>query len=195
MNFLFPVQEKIEENISEYLNSIGSILHEYRIALEYYINNDYKRFSSQIEKINTLKEQTCGLKNNVIKTMYERSLVPDSREDIYALLDLLDEIPVNMVKYITEIHLEKPEIPRSLHPEIINFYKQVQLSVQTLLSTTQTLFTDLNAVFGLVNNVVIQESRANDTEFDILRHIFGLNIELGQKNSTENPGEKYFIYC
>ncbi|MGK5091761.1 DUF47 family protein [Deltaproteobacteria bacterium TL4] len=181
MGFLFKVQEEMEGQMAHYFDSIGDIVQKYRMAVGLYFNNDPEGFEKIAYEIIALKKRMAKVREKLILTMYEKSLVPDSREDITQLLGVLDEIPKRVVKQINVILREAIVFPQEIHGEMRNLFKQLQIEIETVMAACHAFFKDLNSVQALSNDVMNQEAAADVLEFEALKKVFSMDLDLGHK--------------
>jgi len=180
VNIFFKKQHKIQEEINRYLLRLEDIMFAYREAFKAYLAGEAS-FKKRVARINSLENELDIHRRSIQLSMYEHSLMPDSREDILHLLDALDALPNILEHSIFDIRTEKPEIPSTLHAQFNLLIEKVQLVVKSLVKATWALFTDLRFVRQAAFETGRQESEADHLEFELLENIFSLDLRLSHK--------------
>jgi uncharacterized protein len=115
--------------------------------------------------------------------LHAYNIAPDSRADIFELLDGLDDIVDSAKKIIFQICVEKPLIPDSMKEDYVAITEASLGAVDILLQGVRAFFEDINTLEGYVDNVYLYEKKADNLEEKIKRNIFhgGEVDELARK--------------
>lgn len=179
--FLLKLQKNVEKQIETYLELMAEIMFIYKEAANSHLKGDKDAFNKHCEEFFEARKKMDETRQSIIMTILEKSLMPDSREDILELLGLVNKI-LEISKNGIRIFLhEDPEIPENIHSQLNNFFKEVCVIVETLKASVHCLFTDMYAVHGLVDDIINEESHADDTEFQILNMVFSSDLALANK--------------
>lgn len=178
---LFKTQYAMESQIMEFLGLLGKSMLSYREALDAYLKEDNSVFETKVRSLVQTEKNMDNLRVDVVSTMYDRSLIPDSREDILELLELLDKIPGAADDGIEMIKLQQPNIPQMLHADLLNFVKHIQVEIESIAIATTLLFKDLYAVRKMTDDVIEAEAEADKLEFALLRKVFQADLPLAHK--------------
>ena len=179
-NLFFKKQHQIQDNINKYLSRLEDIMFEYHEAFNSYLREEAS-FLDRVEKIKKIEHELDALRREIQLSMYEQSLMPDSREDILHLLDALDALPNVLEHSIIDVKIENPEIPAELHHHFNLLIEKTSLVVKALVKATLALFSDLRSVRQAAFETGRQESEADHMEFDLLEMVFELDLRLSHK--------------
>ena len=100
--------------IDEFFDNIDLGLLVFREALKAYLDNDLEAFERHLKKVDGLENSADRLQREIENEMITHSVLPQQREEVVKLIDVLDEIIDSVKSSLTEIDIERPEIPSSL---------------------------------------------------------------------------------
>jgi len=107
----------LESLIYNYLENMGKIQKHFakamNICLKEGVSDDFCFLMDQTHKF---ESRADDLRDETNELMYSRALIPESREDIMALLERVDEIPRSFEKILNMIRT-----PKTLFPRISDF--------------------------------------------------------------------------
>lgn len=118
---------QIETLINEYIDTICCCLDSYLAAIDVYfaegLNEEFERLENKTHRYESLGDDKRVQTEYMI---FEKSLIPESREDIMWLLEALDVLANNIETILRIIHSENISIP-SEHEEL--FQRLININV------------------------------------------------------------------
>ena len=124
------------------------------------------------EELGKMEKELDDLCYQIQMSLLRESLMPDSRDDLLWFLTKLDKVPSSFKHSISEIFIEKPEIPEDFHLHIKNLLEHTHEALRALANCTDALFSDLRAVRQHVEEVGRQESMVDKIEHKLLKYVF-----------------------
>ncbi len=158
------------------------------MAMEDYLNNRIEQFETRLAQIRENEHRADDLRVSIERFLYERTLIPENRGDVLAILENTDEVIDNIKDSLVQFSIEMPKIPESLNDLWINNYASSN-AVEQLSFAVRSFFRDLAAVNNYIHKVYFFEREADHIGERLRREIFNLDIELSQKSQLR------FLLC
>lgn len=114
--------------------------------------------------------------------LYERTLIPENRGDVLAILENTDEVIDHIKDSLVQFSIEMPQIPEVLNDLWIQTTKASTNAVEQLSFAVRSFFRDLAAVNNYIHKVYFFEREADHIGERLRREIFNLDIELSHKS-------------
>jgi uncharacterized protein len=144
---------------------------------------EYEDAEIRYREIAIIERDADNHLKNIQYKLFAYNIAPDSRADIFELLDGLDDIVDSAKKIIFQICVERPLIPDSMKEDYVAITEASIGAVDILLQGVRAFFEDINTLEGYVDNVYLYEKKADNLEEKIKRNIFhsGEVDELARK--------------
>jgi len=105
--------------IDEFIDNIDIGLLVFKEAMKSYLEKDYETFERHFEKLDTLENCADRLQREIENEMIIHSILPQNRDEVVMLIDMLDEIIDSIQNLLRDIDIERPIIPDEINS---NFY-------------------------------------------------------------------------
>jgi predicted phosphate transport protein (TIGR00153 family) len=129
LSFLFKKERQLEELIYSYLENLGMIQEHFvkaiNICLKEGVSDD---FCFLMEQAHKFESRADDIRDEVNELMYSRALIPESREDVMALLERVDEIPRSFEQILNMIRTQKVTFPEFL---ILDVQELIRVSIES----------------------------------------------------------------
>ena len=182
LSFFFKKQYAIEDKIQSLLRYIEDMVQLYQVAYESYLDGNYEDLNKCNEDLGKIEKKLDELGRQIQMSLLHESLMPNSRDDLLWLLTKLDKVPSRFKHSLSDIAIEKPEIPEDFLLPLKNMLLHTNTAVKALASATDALFSDLRSVRQFVEEVGRQESMVDKIEYKLLQSVFeNEKIELAKK--------------
>ncbi|MBU2510838.1 DUF47 family protein [bacterium] len=171
MNIFGKSKELIGE-IDVYLNTVhdsGLVFYE---AIKEYMRGESDLFEKRVIQIKKIENEADRLRRDIKHKLYAHLLIPDSRGDVLALLETLDDVVDVSFKILQSISIETPEIPESLKDDFNKMAEYSVKAVESLVSACNAYFTDISSVNDHINRVFFYEHEVDEVEERIKRSVF-----------------------
>ncbi len=175
-------QRQIEADLDEYLANLDAIALDMREAIRAYLAKEEGEFLSAFERINKIENRLDTLRRAIEEHIYGHRLLPDTRDDILALLEGLDKIPNRMQAITREMLLQRLRIPPNLHQSVTDLTDRGTRIVQVLTQTSRAFLNKPHLVRQSVQQLSQLEHEGDLVEHQALKLIFGDgSLELAEK--------------
>ncbi|MDA4130876.1 MAG: DUF47 family protein [Thaumarchaeota archaeon] len=159
--------------------SIASATHLLNL-IQFLKKYDYDLVNKEYEAIDDLESQTDREHRTLVREICSGSFFGGIREDLLALLELIDNI-ADSSKGAGQVFHER-QIPQQVVDYL--FREDVEAFISTCIATTQLLKENIKAleknkeaVLGLAEKVEESEERADELRIRIIRHLFKNEID------------------
>lgn len=169
--------------IDEFLDNIELGLLVFRESINSYIDKDMEAFSRHLQKVDTLEGNADRLQRMIENEMITHSILPQHREEVARLLDVLDEIIDTVKSSLNEFIIEMPEIPAALNKDIINLTEASVEAAEELIPAARAYFTTPYTVREKLLKVYYFESETDKIALNTKKRIFQemKDIDLAHK--------------
>jgi len=140
-----------------------------------------EEISDVASKVRHLETEADSIRRDAETLMYSGAFLAQSRGDMLGLIETIDKVS-NKAEFVSDlIYLQNLKIPSEL---IGDYKKEFEISVKTyeaLHEACKNLFEDIEKTKELVLEVEKFENQGDHVERELVRKIFGMNIELALK--------------
>ncbi|MDI3503899.1 MAG: uncharacterized protein PWP64_835 [Candidatus Cloacimonadota bacterium] len=182
MALLLKTTRFVESQIDTFLDMVSDSATTFQLAIEDYLGERYEQFEERLTKIRELEHRADDLRVSIERFLYERTLIPENRGDVLAILENTDEVIDNIKDSLLQFSIEMPDIPSELDDLWVQTSKASVAAVEQLVFAVRSFFRDLAAVNNYIHKVYFFEREADQIGEKLRRKIFGMNIELSQKS-------------
>ncbi len=170
--------------IDEFFDDIELGLLVFREALKAYLNKDFESFERHLKKVDTLENSADRLQREIENEMITHSVLPQHREEVVKLIDVLDEIIDSVKSSLNELDIERPEIPVSLNKSLISLSETSANTAEELVPAARAYFRAPYTVREKLLRVYYFESETDNLAISIKKTIFRemTGLDLAHKN-------------
>ncbi|MHB2154882.1 DUF47 domain-containing protein [Calditrichota bacterium GD2] len=189
MAILFKKTKLLEGQIEEYLDCViqGALL--FRQGVKYYLQNRMDDFEARLDDLDKLESRGDQLRRQIETSLYEHTLIPESRGDVLGLLESTDAVLNTMNETLMQFSVEIPEIIPELHQMYIELAEIATAAVEAMVLAIRSYFRDLTAVRDHINKVQFYENESDKIARKIKRIVFRKDLRLSHKIHM-----RYFAY-
>ncbi len=170
--------------IDEFLDNIDLGLLVFRESLKVYLDNDLDAFEHHLQKVEILENSADRLQREIENEMITHSILPQHREEVVKLIDVLDEIIDSVKSSLNEIDIERPEIPASLKKNLISLVNTSACTGEELVPAARAYFRAPYTVREKLLKVYYFESETDKLAISTKKIIFRQmnELDLARKN-------------
>ena len=103
--------------IDEFIDNIDIGLLVFKEAMKSYLKNDIDTFEHHFKKVDALENSADRLQREIENEMIIHSILPQNRDEVVKLIDMLDEIIDSIQNLLRDIDIERPAIPDELNED------------------------------------------------------------------------------
>lgn len=178
LKFFFKKELQLEKLIYNYLENLGMIQKHFvkamNICLKEGVSDDFCFLMDQTHKF---ESRADDLRDETNELMYSRALIPESREDIMALLERVDEIPRSFEQILNMIRKQKIAFPEFLVLDIRELIRVSMESCDLMAKQIDVMIKKKVGVRSLMSTIDQNESHCDHIERRIITKLFESELE------------------
>ncbi len=182
MALLLKTTRFVESQIDNFLDMVSDSATTFQLAIADYLAGRVDQFEERLIQIRELEHRADDLRVSIERFLYERTLIPENRGDVLAILENTDEVIDNIKDSLVQFSIEMPDIPEDLNDLWMQTTKASVAAVEQLVFAVRSFFRDLAAVNNYIHKVYFFEREADQIGEKLRRKIFGMDIELSRKS-------------
>ena len=153
-------------------------------TIQTYLKGEMREAKDMAKQVDTIESQADLVRHEIRDKLYAGAYLPRLREDIYRLVESVDEV-ANKAEHCCDFFLnQRPEIPENLK---IMFLASVQESLGIILPLKHSIMCFLKGECPIevsrqhAKEVGLQESDVDTIEWNLTREIFTSPLEYSHK--------------
>lgn len=182
MALLLKTTRFVESQIDTFLDVVSDSALLFQLGIEDYLMKRYEQFEERLTLIRENEKKADDLRVGIERYLYERTLIPENRGDVLAILENTDEVVDNIKDSLMQFSIEMPQIPDDLNDLWLQTTRASVAAVEQLVYAVRSFFRDIAAVNNYIHKVYFFEREADHIGEKLRRQIFSLDIELSQKS-------------
>jgi len=158
--------------IDEFIDQIEIGLIVFREGMKAYLEKDDEGFMRHLQKVDALENHADRLQREIENEMITNSVLPQHRDEVFKLIDSLDEIIDSIKRTLNEIELEQPDIPGSLNKDFLSLTETSAICAEELIPAARAFFRAPYTVREKLLKVYYYESETDKISMNTKRKIF-----------------------
>lgn len=158
--------------IDEFIDQIEIGLIVFREGMKAYLEKDDDGFMRHLQKVDALENHADRLQREIENEMITNSVLPQHRDEVFKLIDSLDEIIDSIKRTLNEIELEQPDIPGSLNKDFLSLTETSAICAEELIPAARAFFRAPYTVREKLLKVYYYESETDKISMNTKRKIF-----------------------
>ncbi len=182
VSHLFSGTRSLENQIDEFLDKVSESGMVFDRAIRVYLNQGpSEEFNNFLNQAANIERRGDDLRRAVEAELYVRTLIPDLRGDVLALLESMDHL-INVYEGdLFRISIQSPDIPDEFHSGFIELTETVVSCVDSVVLAARAFFRDIDAVRDHSSKTIFLETEADKTGTKLQRAIFASALPLERK--------------
>lgn len=115
MALLLKTTRFVESQIDTFLDIVSDSATTFQLAVEDYLEGRTQQFEERLSQIREYEHRADDLRVSIERFLYERTLIPENRGDVLAILENTDEVIDNIKDSLLQFSIELPDIPAELN--------------------------------------------------------------------------------
>ncbi len=182
MALLLKTTKFVESQIDTFLDIVSDSAILFQLGIEDYLKERHNQFEERLTQIRENEKKADDLRVAIERYLYERTLIPENRGDVLAILENTDEVVDNIKDSLMQFSIEMPFIPEVLDDLWLQTTRASVASVEQLVFAVRSFFRDFAAVNNYIHKVYFFEREADHIGEKLRRQIFSLEIDLALKS-------------
>ena len=182
VSHLFSGTRSLENQIDEFLDKISEAGMVFGRAMRVYLDQGPSdEFDSFLDQAADIERRGDELRRTIEAELYVRTLIPDLRGDVLALLESMDHL-VNVYEGdLFRISIQSPDIPEQFHAGYTELVETVMSCVDSVVLAARAFFRDIEAVRDHCSKTIFLETEADKIGTKLQRAIFASSLPLERK--------------
>lgn len=179
---LFSGTRTLENQIDEFLDKVSEAGMVFGRAMRVYLNQGpSEEYDSFLDQAADIERRGDELRRTIETELYARTLIPDLRADVMALLEGMDHL-INVYEgNLFRISIQSPDIPKKLHAGYMELVETVVSCVDSVVLAARAFFRDIDSVRDHGSKTIFLETEADKIGTKLQRAIFGSALPLERK--------------
>ncbi len=182
VSHLFSGTRSLENQIDEFLDKVSEAGMVFGRALRVYLNQGpSEEYDSFLNQAANIERRGDDLRRSIEAELYVRTLIPDLRADVLALLEGMDHL-INVYEGdLFRISIQSPDILEEFHAGFIELTDTVVSCVDSVVLAARAFFRDIDAVRDHSSKTIFLETEADKIGTKLQRAIFASPLPLERK--------------
>lgn len=182
MALLLKTTKFMESQIDTFLDVVSDSALLFQLAVEDYLQGRFAQFEERLNLIRENEKKADDLRVAIERYLYERTLIPENRGDVLAILENTDEVMDNIKDTLMHFSIEMPQIPDILGDLWTQTTRASTAAVEQLTYAVRSFFRDLSQVNNFIHKVYFFEREADQLGEKLRRLIFAQEMDLARKS-------------
>ena len=182
ISHLFSGTRSLETQIDEFLDKVSEADMVFGRAMRVYLGKGPSdEFDAFLDQAADIERRGDELRRTIEAELYLRTLIPDLRGDVLALLESMDHL-VNVYEGdLFRISIQSPDIPEQFHAGYMELVETVMSCVDSVVLAARAFFRDIDAVRDHCSKTIFLETEADKIGTKLQRAIFASSLPLERK--------------
>lgn len=171
--FAFKRNRIIREKIGEYLDVVNQALDLYGECMRHYLAHQLDdRFEELMAANHAAESKADDLRREIEGELFEKSLLPEVREDICHIIERMDRLPNKCEKILQRLYSHGLILPPALHAKVL---QMSELGVETgkmLKDAVLDVLGPCREIQEVARRVDVNESAADELEHELVYQVF-----------------------
>ena len=179
--FLFRRNRELQRQLSVYVEKARLVADAFRDGLRHY-RQDGLQDLDQFARASHREESECDcVRRGIERDLFAKSLLPESREDVMALLESMDLVINQAEDVLRQIVLQRIELPVAFQNAYADLGERCYEAAVVLLQQADAALANDPRTRELGDAVKACESRVDQREQQIVSDLFASDLDLARK--------------
>jgi len=178
LNFFFKKVRHLEKLIYSYLENLGITQEHFgkamAVCLKQGVSDDFNFLVDQTHKF---ESRADDIRDEINLLMYSRALIPESREDVMALLERVDEIPRSFEQILNMIRTQKITFPEFIILDVEELIRVSMESCNLMVKQIDVMLKKKEGIRALMSTIDQNESHCDHIERRIIIKLFDSDLD------------------
>ena len=181
--FFWKREQQIEEYMDQYIDEASQCLDTFKECLfALFEDATSERAGKLVEDVDHAESRADHMRHKIEFELYSKALMPDSRGDLLGLVEAIDRVPNKAEEVVYDIYLQRIVFPTHLLEQFRELAEKNVQCFHKLQTAITALFTDIDAVFQLTQDVDRLEGEIDHLERTLIRNVFDIEERLSYRS-------------
>jgi predicted phosphate transport protein (TIGR00153 family) len=174
----FKKNLRIKAKIEDYLTVVNQVLDQYLESIEYYLENHLNdHFNTCVKLTHGFESKADDLRREIETELFGKSLLPEVREDIIQIIDLMDKIPGMCERVLRSIYTQNIVLPNEFDDRVKELVELGVACCRPLKEAVMDVLGPCEKIKEITRTIDTNESVADKLEWEIIHDIFHGDFE------------------
>ena len=151
-----------------------SVNREYFLSLVsiHFLKGNFESFEKKLEDITHDEKRGDFLRRSLEEQLYVQTLIPESRGDVWELLENMDALLDRFKGAMWRFEIEYPVVPTELHNDVKELVVCVVEAVEAMVRSARAFFKNISAVADHMHKVSYWENQSDKVSTRLQQKIF-----------------------
>lgn len=184
---IFTRQIRLEKKIDEFLNHVSQSGLMFEQGLVAYLKCNTDSYDEKLQQMLKVEHWADSLRRELEQELYAKTLIPESRGDVLALLENTDIILDDFKQLLWQFDIEAPVIQLEFHDDFLSLTRCVVEAVESTICSCRSFFKDLASVADHLHKVSYWETESDIVVTRLQRNFFqNKELDLCHKNQLKD---------
>jgi|GEM_PF-3571530 len=179
--FLFRRNRELREQLGVYVEKARVVLDTFRDGLRHYLAGGLDGLDGYVQASHSGESACDGIRRQVERDLFAKSLLPESREDIMALLEHVDPVLNQAEDVVRQILLQRILLPQAFLAGYGDLGMRCHEAGMTLFDQAAAALRNDPRSRALGDAVKACESRIDQSEQQLVAALFASDLPLAEK--------------
>ena len=169
----FKRNQVIKSKIEDYLCVVNIVLDQYLESVEHYLSRHLDdHFKVCVDRIHANESKADDLRREIETELFGKSLMPEIREDIIKIIDLVDRIPNACERVLRRIYTHGIVLPDEFCDRVMELTKIGVCCCRPIKDAVMDVLGSCSAIKGIAREIDTNESVADKLERELVYDVF-----------------------
>ena len=178
----FGKTRRLESQVDQFLDLIIKGTLAMREAIRSYLSGDDEDFQSLLTMVSDSERRADELRKSAETMLYTYSLIPESRADVLALLENLDNLIDRAKQIIQEFDVQEPDIEVGYLDLYVEVTDKSVKAVEQVVDAVRAFFRNESRMRDCTNKVDFYEREADRAGLRLKKQIYQSDMDLARKH-------------
>ncbi len=179
--FLFRRNRELARQLALYLAGGKQVLNAFRDGVAHYLQHGPRGLDVHSRAAHAHESECDRIRRQIERDLFAKSLLPESREDIMALIEHMDPVLNQAEDVLRQILLQHIVLPEPFRPGYAELARLSHEAGTTLCDQADAALRSAPGARALGDAVKACESRADQTEQRLVAELFDSGLPLAEK--------------
>ncbi len=181
MASLLKLSKMLKSEIDDFLNLVSEAGILFQKGLELYLKENREEFEARLKTITDYERKADELRMNIERQLYLKTLIPENRGDVLAILENTDDVIDTYKETLTKFYVESPEIDNQFNDLFLELGDSTLNSIEWLVRAIRAFFKDFESVNDYIHKVAFYEHECDVAAVKLKQEIFDADLRLSRK--------------
>lgn len=178
---LFKKTRELEAQIDEYLDCVveGTLL--FKQGIHFFLHEELQELETRANDLQAKEHHGDQLRRKIESTLYEQTLIPESRGDVLGLLESTDTVLNTLAETLMQFVVEKPQLMNELIEPFKELVEQANSAVEEMVAAIRAYFRNFTMVRDHITKVQFYEKESDKSAYKMKQIIFDSSLDLSLK--------------